>query len=251
MKELENNQPSIFIISEKKQEIKKLQEKAIVKFSSQNERQYHLTHEINNIKNQDGRIYMKIDVNGNLIAQSISPYSKTFQENIEENIKPLIMALNNKRYLTYSSCEGHGISFRRYVGLAFADDISREYVANEIMKLNLPGVYVKYLNSVANNKIEITDKGIIKYKDKISAEEIEKRKYIDENEVINFNVQFHRNYDYYSFLEIVILKEVNAITYKNFIPSIYLIFLKKFFWNIITKKITNLIESKRFNKYKY
>ena len=38
-------------------------------------------------------------------------------DNIEPKIAPLVSALHKKRYLTYSSCEGHDYTYRRYVGL--------------------------------------------------------------------------------------------------------------------------------------
>lgn len=75
-------------------------------FQSKEELIYHLTHKTNNILHEDGRIYLKINASGELFAQSISPYSETFLNNIEPKIKELVQAFINKRYLTYSSCEG-------------------------------------------------------------------------------------------------------------------------------------------------
>ena len=93
-----------------------------LQFNTPEEFIYYMTHKVNNTLHKNGRIYMKIDDNGNLFANSVSPYSEQFLSNIEEKIKPLVTALHNKRYLTYSSCEGHGLSYRRYVGIAFADE---------------------------------------------------------------------------------------------------------------------------------
>ena len=163
--------------------------KAINNFEDDSDFVYYLTHKTNNVHHKDGRIYLKINSNGELFAQSVSTYSETFFQNIEPKIKNLIQALIDKRYLTYSSCEGHGMSFRRYVGLAFSDEESREHLINEIKKLKLPGVNFIKKNSVSNNKLEFGDNGSFFYKEKINV--IDKE---DETETFCFNIQFHRSY---------------------------------------------------------
>jgi hypothetical protein len=231
-------------------ELKQVQKK----FKTTDELIYHVTHNTNNILHKDGRIYLKITAKGELFAQSISPFSKTFFENIEPKIKELIKALVNKRYLTYSSCEGHDLSFRRYVGLAFMDEESREHLVEEIKKLKLPGLEYHYKDSVANCPIEFNEKGNYTYKNKIvPAQEI------NEQEVHAFNIQFHRHYERYYFLELVILKAVPKFEGKLFsfnflkwiIKNIPLIFAKKVLVEFYTKKITELIKSNKVKKYKY
>lgn len=246
---------SILAVVENKTAIQNfvLEEQADLKFSNENELIYHITHKVNNVKHQDGRIYMKIDAKGKLFANSVSPYSEKFTENIETHIKPLVMAFHNKRYLTYSSCEGHDLTFRRYVGLAFADEETREYVAKKIMDLKLPGVFVKYFANVANQKIEQNKKGQPVFTNKFTEDEEVELKKLRERETHTFNIQFHRQYDQYYFLEIVILKEVkfdtlNPLKIGN---MLWLAFLKKFYWDKITNKIVHLINSKEFKKYQY
>ena len=68
------------------------------------------------------------------------PYAESFFDNIEPKIAPLVSALHKKRYLTYSSCEGHDYTYRRYVGLAFSDEESRDYVVDQVKALKLWGL---------------------------------------------------------------------------------------------------------------
>lgn len=223
-------------------------------FETTDELIYHVTHNTNNVVHKDGRIYLKITANGELFAQSVSPYSKTFFENIEPKIKDLVKALVDKRYLTYSSCEGHDLSFRRYIGLAFADEQSREHLIQQIQTLNLPGIEFLRKESVANCPIEVNEKGHYTYKEKIIP-----LHQINEQEIHAFNIQFHRQYERYYFLELVILNAVPLFEGKmisfSFIKwlfkNIRLIFAKTFLVEKYTKKITNLIKSDKVKKYRY
>lgn len=223
-------------------------------FEKTDELIYHLTHNTNNIKHKDGRIYLKINANGELFAQSISPFSKTFLDNIEPKIKELIESLIDKRYLTYSSCEGHNMTFRRYVGLAFAEEASRDHLINEIKKLNLYGIEYHSRNSVANCPIEFNDKGNYTYKSKIIPKDE-----MDEKETEAFNIQFHRKYERYFFLELVILKAVpnfkgkiiSFLFVKWIFKNIPLVLAKQFLVERYTKKITELVKSEKIKKYKF
>lgn len=232
-----------FVLVEKRQE----------SFKSEKEFIYYLTHQVNNKKNKNGRIYMKIDENGLLYANSVSPYSETFLDNIEPGIKNLVNGLINKRYLTYSSCEGHGNSFRRYVGLAFADKESRSYVKQSIDNLNIWGVKTRELSSVINQNIEMkANSKQINYKEKFDPEK-QDNTILKEKEVNTFNIQFHRNYEEYHFLEIIILEEIplDKSFWKSPFYNTFLIFMKKYFWDKQTEKITKAINSKEFKSYRY
>jgi hypothetical protein len=70
---------------------------------------------------------------------------------------------------------GHGLSFRRYVGLAFCDENSRRHIKEEILKLKLPGVYCVEKEAVSNNVIEYSEKSYY-YKEKAIAENIKEYK---------------------------------------------------------------------------
>lgn len=230
-----------------------LEEEANLVFKDDIEKIYYITHKINNTKHKNGRINIRIDKEGQLFANSVSPYADKYMENIEEKIQPLVLALHKKRYLTYSSCEGHGMTFRRYVGLAFADEESREYVAKEIECLKIFGVFVKKFESVANQKIDQDKKGRPIFVKKYNKEDREELQKIQKEEVNTFNIQFHRHYENYYFLEIIILEEVNIniLTPLKSIKLLYIGFLKKFFWEKITQKVVNHINHVNFKKYPY
>lgn len=220
-----------------------------IQFNTPEEFIYYMTHKVNNKLHNNGRIYMKIDDNGNLFANSVSPYSEQFLLNIEEKIKPLVTALHNKRYLTYSSCEGHGLSYRRYVGIAFADESERTYVENFIEKQKIFGVKTKIYDSVINQHVSV-GKNSPQYNEKFNNQ---LNPVSPEEEANTFNIQFHRNYERYYFLEIIILEEIpyDKSFWKRPIYFTLLKFLKKYHWDKKTQKITNAINSKEFKKYRY
>lgn len=225
------------------------------KFKSSEEYCHYITHKINNVTHKDGRIYLRIDEHSNLIAASVSPYSKTFDCNIEEKIKPLVLAFKSKRYLTYSSCMGHGQDFRRFVGLAFCSEESRQYVADKILSLKLPGVKVNFLSTVSNSKVTQNSRSNLPEFGVYSAEEkIERKESPDhEMETFCFNIQFHRKYQQYYFLEIVILDAI-PYEYQGVFTEIQKCFLRMYkllFWDYLTNKITKLVQSEDFTRYSY
>jgi len=217
---------------------------------------FHITHHANNLKKDNGRINSSIG--DNEMALSVSPYSKTFDYNIEEKIMPLVNGLKAKRYLTYSSCESHGLSFRRFVGVAFADEESRGYVFNFINSLGLPGVKMYLKDSVSNIVIDVKASGTKPHPKIIGVDKrVDRSNEERQGETKAFNIQFHRTYNSYCFLEIVISQAVFSFEdfprkiFKNFPYSIYLAYLRIFKMEQITKKITEEINSKNFKKYKY
>lgn len=242
--------PGIYI----QKEIKNMTKDVILaqkqKDLSMSEFTYYLTHEVNNKINSNGRINMGLDKNGNMIngSISVSPYSKTFESNIEPQIKNLVNILKNKRYLTYSSCEGHGYSFRRYVGIAFVNEEERDYVYNYVNNLKIFGVLLKKIETVSNLVLKSTK--VKQYQ----LNKVQKNNNLTENEINCFNVQFHRNYEYYCFLEIIILNEI-PYHFKDYIKepikNSILFISKLFFWNKITKILENKLSQDNFKKYKY
>ena len=102
--------PSISVQAEVSQQSYKniiLQEE-ILNLNTMEDYSYYISHKVNNIIHKNGRIYLDIK-DGKLTANSVSPYSEKFWLNIENGIKPLVEAFYKKRYLTYSSCESHGM----------------------------------------------------------------------------------------------------------------------------------------------
>lgn len=224
-------------------------------FQTNEELLNYITHNINNISHSDGRIYMSINKDGILFAHSVSPYSENFNNNIENGVKDLVNILRNKRYLTYSSCEGHGNSFRRYVGLAFPDEESREIVHNYITSLKIKGIFTKKFISVANQHADFSNQNDkITYEKKFDptkliGDELVKHR---EEEAMYFNASFHRKYSEYYFLEIVILEEItDAMFFKHPLKTIWLWFMKKYKWNKLTQQLVEELEKKSFPKFKY
>lgn len=223
-------------------------------FQSEEELLEYISHNINNNKHSNGRIYMQIDKDGNLFAHSVSPYSKTFNDNVENGVKDLISILRKKRYLTYSSCEGHGNSYRRYVGLAFADEESRDIVANYILNLKIKGIFTKKFNTVSNQNSSISNNTKINYETKINPMDLtgDELIYHKEKEAQYFNISFHRSYENYCFLEIVILEEIYPkMFWKEPFKFLWLYFMKKYKWDALTTKLNKALEDNKFPKYKY
>lgn len=212
---------------------------------------HYLTHHVNNKKHKDGRVYFNM-VDEVLSANSVSPYAEKFWDNIEPKIKPLINILKSKRYLTYSSCEGHGLDFRRYVGIAFSDEVSRKYVADYINSFKIRGVKLIFLDSVVNNIITEHDKTGKPYPVKSTELNVDfLNKKIDE--VKNFNIQFHRSYEEYFFLELVIFEEI-LHKYEGIwkeIKKIYLKWEKRKYLEASTDKLVLKLTVEEFKKYNY
>lgn len=224
-----------------------------INFQSTQEYIHYITHKMNNKMNKDGRICFEM-ADGSLGAVSVSPYSNTFLNNIEKGVFDLVVALNQKRYLTCSSCEGHGNTFRRYVTLAFGDEDSRDYVKNMINSLNLYGVKCKLYNSLANvSFVQNKDTNKPEMKSVKKRSEEEKLTVANEKEIEAFNIQFHRSYENYYFMELVISDEIKWEK-EGFIKECHKTWLKlvkKFYCDMATKKIVKLINSDNFKKYKF
>ncbi len=225
------------------------------KFKNSEELIYFLSHNINNKIHENGRIYMQINKDGSLFAHSVSPYSETFTDNVENGVKDLVKVLRSKRYLTYSSCEGHGNSFRRYVGLAFADEASRNVVEQYISSLKIKGIILKKFDTVSNQSTNINNEtNKIEYQNKINPLLLEGDKLQEHKaqETEYFNISFHRKYENYCFLEIVILEEINWNKFfKNPLYISWIYFMKKYKWDKITAKLTTKLQDKKFHKYPY
>lgn len=223
-------------------------------FSSTEELLYYITHEIDNKKHKDGRIYMTLN-NGQLMAQSVSPFSKNFEFNIEDGVKDLVNTLLKKRYLTYSSCEGHDYTFRRYVGLAFADKESRQKVIDYISGLKIKGIKLREFDIVSNMSLDIKNTNV-KYNNKFKPQELdeEAKSKLKNDEIKTFNIQFHREYEDYCFLEIIILDEID-FSFPNFFKkpfyNLWLIYMKKYKWDKITRLLVKKLNHKDFPKYLY
>lgn len=216
-------------------------------FASREEYLHFVTHKLNNKLWEDGRINMGIDPSGRVLANSVSPYSETFWDNVEPKLQPLVKALRDKRYLTYSSCEGHCLQSRRFVGIAFWSDQAREEFALKIESLGLFAVKCRRVDHVANMRTKESKTGEIEFtrSDKVTATDNNKK-----DEVDGFNISFHRKYDTYYFMELIIFDETPKVTGPiSFAKALWLRWLKKNRWDATTEKITNFIRSKAIPTY--
>jgi hypothetical protein len=186
----------------------------------------------------DGRIY-HLDSNGNYASHSVSPYSKSFLDNIEDKIKDLVLALKSKGYLTISSCEGHSIYFKRYVTVIFPDKESATQFRAQL-PFNLK-YKLQHAVEVLNNNLEIDDYGnIIKNTKDHGNQQLD--------QAIDYISCFaKRPYQDAWLLEIIIseqlLSDQNIFYYFKNLKEI---FFKTFLIDRFTKKLTNYILSSKF-----
>lgn len=225
------------------------QTKSQIEFKTTEELLRHIKYNISNIKHPDGRINLGLDEHGREIANSVSPYSRIFEEQLEDGIKEVVLALTSKRYLTYSSCEGHDIWGRRFVGLAFNSVEEREKFCSFFEKFKKYGVEFQCNDSPSNIESSVLN-GKIKYNKLLPCEAKEKDEKQKELEVMTFNCQFRRNYQEYFFVDLVILDFFKQGFWQSFY-NIYLWLLKKYFWKNITFKILQKIQDKSFPNYKF
>lgn len=190
-----------------------------------------------NKKWNDGRIYA-LSQDGSYSSHSVSPYAKTFLDNIEEKIKPLILALKDKNYLSISSCEGHTIYFKRYVTLVFPSKMTALEFQSRLpfkkLKFNL-----KHCTEVLNNAVEHDEYGNIINTKKV--EPINNK----ENAVEYINCLVKRNYVDAWLLEVIISDQIHHEDgWGKYFRNWKEILFKKFFMESFTKKLTKFIEKK-------
>lgn len=197
-----------------------------------------------NTKWPDGRIYSHTE-DGENISHSVSPHSKTFLNNIEDKIKPLIISLMQKNYFTMSSCQGHDLHDRRFIMLVFPSKETALEFKNTIpfkFKYNISNVV-----NVLNMNLDVDKFGNIN--------QIEKQSKINnqhESAMEYINCLIQRNYADAWLLELIISDVIPDI--KNpldFFKYWKQLFFKVFLNNYYTKKLTRFIESNAmpFNIY--
>lgn len=131
-----------------------------------------------NKKHPNGRIY-STDKDGNYVSHTVSPYSKIFEKNLEDGIRPLILALARGGYLPISSCASHELTDRRFVALCFTSEME----ANDFVEMTrnikqstgrLKHMVVKKYKAeeYLNTSVDIDKKGNIK---DVSKQQIEKQ----------------------------------------------------------------------------
>lgn len=172
-------------------------------FASLQEEIHYVTHEIHNKKNKDGRINRFDPKTGIYSANSVSPHANDFlQLNIEEGIKPVVEALLNKGYYTYSSCAGHCLSDRRFVGIAFPNQIMRIRFLAQTKIWTEKGVIFRELDTVINQKSSVYNHDL----KSTPLGETGQRFVSCAEETEVFNIQFHCDAARFYFVEMIILE---------------------------------------------
>lgn len=212
-----------------------------------NEILHKLYFETVNKRQPDGRINGGLDKNGNPVYYFVSPYADRFWENVEPGVEPLVRALKSKRYLTYSSCEGHCLVSRRYVGIAFADHESRERFCKPIEAARIPGVVLNRIETAANQVAEVTPSGTVR---------LVKEAPDPAKEATGFNYAFGREYEHYCFVELIICDRLPGkypflAVMLNPLKHVPTLWRKAFRWNSLTGQVASLIRSDDVPKYRY
>jgi hypothetical protein len=225
-----------------------IQESKVMTFTEKAE---YLAFHVSNKRHPDGRIYLHYDDNGVLVANSVSPYAEIFEDNIEDKIKGLVMALKRKRYLTFSSCQGHELRARRFVGVAFCSEQSRREFTDKIIAANIWGVQVVLKDTIANIQSTVSDDG--KMHGAVSKLGLEEREIVNTNsESAAFNILFRRTHDEYYFADLEILPERGWLNMLSTpIKSAKELYAKLYRWDEITAQVTSVIEGKDFPRYRY
>lgn len=210
-----------------------------------------MAEKVQNKRHESGRINFHGVDHSSGPAHTVCPYVPHFLNNIEDGIKPLVLALVNKGYLTYSSCSGHQSFEPRYVGLAIPSEEFRERVVNLLsirfklwQKMQL--FKLIKLSTVANNKFQVNSKNAFTGVDRgePTADEAE-----------GFNTIFYRNYPLWLFLRIQIGYEVVFVSYTypltiwKRLECLWAKVMNRLFRERITKQVVDFIESKEFPQF--
>jgi hypothetical protein len=116
------------------------QQQEISEVTNEQIHEYSLFKHSNKHLAKDGRTYIEQDSDGNYISHYVSQYSNKFWNglNVEKGIEPVVQALHQKGYLTFTSCQGHANSPMRYVGIAFINDEERSRFVDAVTASKLP-----------------------------------------------------------------------------------------------------------------
>lgn len=97
----------------------------------------------------DGRTYCFKDEEGNYVSTFVSQYSDIIQDNLEPGVKEAVLALHEKGYLTFTSCQGHADSKHRYIGVLFNTKEQKTKFIEEVNRLKCDTYwYDNVINSV-------------------------------------------------------------------------------------------------------
>ena len=204
----------------------------------------------NRRKGKDGRTYNYIDDKGEYISNYVSQYSSIIHNNIEPKIRPLVLGLHDRGYLTFASCQGHkGDQKRRWVGLAFSGLDQKNLFIASINDLRLP---VYFYNNHINSRQQRRDEDRW-FQDGLQMhipwqqtgfeqlENIRQGTYSNDDMTKFWNIMFQRNYkEYESTIMSVGYPIVRSTAWKTFKQNLM------FDWDYVDK-ITDMLTDKISN----
>ena len=222
------------------------QEQSVIQQLSKAEIAHRLHFRTSNKLQKDGRINAGVDAQGNLLAISVSPFARSFRKNIEPGIWPVVSILRAKGYLTYSSCEGHSLRSRRFVGVAFGDQASRDDFIERVRAWGEWGVFARPKDTIANLQ-SWSEGGSVKTRNAKN----ENVGLSPEEEAYGFNVMFKTDYPRFYFAELIIYDEwpVGYWLYHP-IKAIQAGMAKKWHWDRTTAKVAGGIRDDAFPLFK-
>jgi hypothetical protein len=188
-----------------------------------------------NVKHRDGRIYYKKDENGYHISFSVSPYAERYLDNIEDDIKELVLSLKRKGYLTVSSCQGHTNFERTFVTIVVNNDTHVSSLKEALSGNFMVQVIERNILEFGNNKVEVGNNKI-----KINKCDDEER---NEQDIVNgFNALVSRGYAQYKVVDLQVGYDLLKPTRFKLLKRLANRLLRKFGIAWATKRIKNLIE---------
>lgn len=191
--------------------------------------QWQLFHQGNPLRGHDGRTYYEYR-DGKYLSHFVSQYSSIIYDNVEPGVRDLVRALHDKGYLTFGSCQSHSRTERRWVGLAFWSEQSRDSFVNVIRSADLP-VHFQYETE--------QERGI-----KLNLK-FDQTRY--------WNIMFCRRYDRYYPIWMLIcglpFEEETWSLMRILRTLFYTRILKPFFVNRVTEKLTDFIRSAAVKNY--
>lgn len=184
-----------------------------------------ISNTMHNTKHKDGRIYYKIDDNGDVVSHSVSPYSDVYLLNIEEGIRALVCTLKKVGYLTCSSCEGHTFYDRTFITIAV--NTEGQYLRFKDYFKDMPFVSLKRRDvTISANSRLITHARSSKLIGIDKVENLSRDKAVG-----SLNRLFHRGYTDYVLFDLQIGYCVNELEWKK---PMYII---RACWGLLLKKL--------------
>jgi len=155
----------------------------------------------------NGRTFNFVDEHGEHISTFVSQYSDIIDNNIEPFVKDAVRGLNEKGYLTYTSCQGHADSLHRYIGVVFNSKAQKNMFMYSVRHLKCDvHFYDNAINTVERpwTPVPWWSDAIrlhIVYDDEMfsnsSIADRRDKPYTDQDLTNFWNIQMNRNYDHY------------------------------------------------------